>query len=151
MELINVIKRFRDVTAVNDLSLEIREGEFFSLLGASGCGKTTTLRMIAGFELPSAGKILIGGTEQGYLPPYRRPVNTVFQHYALFPHMTVAQNVRFGMQMLKEGKREMERRTAEALNMVHLTGMENRLPAQLSGGQQQRVALARALVNRPKV
>lgn len=151
VELVNITKRFNDVVAVDDLSLTIRDGEFFSLLGASGCGKTTSLRMIAGFELPSSGSVYIGGTEQGYLPPYKRPVNTVFQHYALFPHLSVAQNVGFGMSMLKESRREIQRRTAEALDMVHLTGMENRLPAQLSGGQQQRVALARALVNHPKV
>jgi spermidine/putrescine transport system ATP-binding protein len=151
VELKEVSKHFGSVTAVNRLSLRIADGEFFSLLGPSGCGKTTTLRLIAGFEMPSAGEIFIGGNEQGYLPANRRPVNTVFQHYALFPHMSVAQNVAFGLEMSGVPRREIQRRVGEALEMVHLSGLGNRKPGQLSGGQQQRVALARALVNRPKV
>jgi spermidine/putrescine transport system ATP-binding protein len=151
VELRRVVKRFEDVVAVDNLSLTIREGEFFSLLGPSGCGKTTTLRMIAGFEHPTSGEIYIGGEPQSYLPAYRRPVNTVFQSYALFPHMTVYQNVAFGLEMHNEPKVEIRRRVGEALELVHLPGMDNRRPNQLSGGQQQRVALARALVNRPKV
>ncbi|RME87753.1 MAG: ABC transporter ATP-binding protein, partial [Anaerolineae bacterium] len=117
----------------------------------SGCGKTTTLRMIAGFEIPTQGEVLIEGEVQGHLPPYQRPVNTVFQHYALFPHMTVYQNVAFGLEMRKVPRDEIKRRVGEALELVRLSGMEKRRPGQLSGGQQQRVALARALVNRPKV
>ncbi|RMG97441.1 MAG: ABC transporter ATP-binding protein [Chloroflexi bacterium] len=151
VELRKVTKRFGEVTAVRDVTLQIRSGEFFSLLGPSGCGKTTTLRMIAGFEIPTSGQILIGGQVQGHLPPHKRPVNTVFQHYALFPHMTVYQNVAFGLEMQKVDKAEIAARVGQALELVHLTGMENRKPKQLSGGQQQRVALARALVNRPKV
>ncbi len=151
VELRDVVKRFGNVVAVNGISLRIREGEFFSLLGPSGCGKTTTLRMIAGLEMPTSGSVMIYGEEQGYLPPYQRPVNTVFQNYALFPHMTVAQNVAFGLEMKKVPKEEIKRRVAEALELVRLTGKENRRPKQLSGGQKQRVALARALVNRPKV
>ncbi|HFC08868.1 MAG TPA: ABC transporter ATP-binding protein [Chloroflexi bacterium] len=152
VELREVVKRFGEtVVAVNGISLRIREGEFFSLLGPSGCGKTTTLRLIAGFEMPTSGSVRIYGEEQGYLPPYQRPVNTVFQNYALFPHMTVAQNVAFGLEMKKVPKDEIKRRVAEALELVRLTGKENRRPKQLSGGQKQRVALARALVNRPKV
>jgi spermidine/putrescine transport system ATP-binding protein len=139
------------VVAVNDISLSIRDGEFFSLLGPSGCGKTTTLRIIAGFEMPSRGELLIGGESQGDKPPYRRPVNTVFQSYALFPHMTIFQNVAFGLEMRRVPKAEVYKRVTEALEMVRLPGMEKRKPDQLSGGQQQRIALARALVNRPKV
>lgn len=151
VELENVSKQFGSVTAVDQISLQIREGEFFSLLGPSGCGKTTTLRMIAGFELPSSGEIYIGGDPQGYLPAYRRPVNTVFQHYALFPHLTVYQNIAFGLEMQKVPKDEIHKRVMLSLEMVHLPRMEKRYPKQLSGGQQQRVALARALVNQPKV
>jgi spermidine/putrescine transport system ATP-binding protein len=151
VELKDVVKRFGNVTAVNHVSLEIKDGEFFSLLGPSGCGKTTTLRMIAGFEMPSSGEVFIGGEAQGYLPAFQRPVNTVFQHYALFPHMTVSQNVGFGLEMKKIPKAEINKRVEEVLEMVHLKGMGNRRPKQLSGGQQQRVALARALVNHPKV
>lgn len=151
VELRNVVKKFDQVLAVDHVTLSIPHGEFFSLLGPSGCGKTTTLRMIAGFEMPTEGQVLINGEPQGYLPPFKRPVNTVFQHYALFPHMTVYQNVAFGLEMQKVPKAEIKRRVAEALEMVHLKGMDNRHPKQLSGGQQQRVALARALVNRPKV
>jgi spermidine/putrescine transport system ATP-binding protein len=151
VELRDVVKHFDNVTAVDHVSLEVRDGEFFSLLGPSGCGKTTSLRMIAGFEMPSMGDIFIGGVPQGYLPPYKRPVNTVFQHYALFPHMTVEQNVAFGLEMSKVPKPDIARRVKEVLDLVHLTGMDRRRPKQLSGGQQQRVALARALVNHPKV
>jgi spermidine/putrescine transport system ATP-binding protein len=151
VELRDVVKRFDNVTAVDHVSLEVRDGEFFSLLGPSGCGKTTTLRMIAGFEMPTLGEIFIGGVPQGYLPAYKRPVNTVFQHYALFPHMTVEQNVAFGLEMTSVAKPDIQRRVKEALDLVHLTGMDRRRPKQLSGGQQQRVALARALVNHPKV
>jgi spermidine/putrescine transport system ATP-binding protein len=151
VELEKVSKHFGFVVAVDDISLSICDGEFFSLLGPSGCGKTTTLRLIAGFELPTAGEVYIGGKLQGETPPYRRPVNTVFQNYALFPHMSVFGNVAFGLEMCKVPKEEIRRRVLEALEMVQLPGMENRKPDQLSGGQQQRVALARALVNRPQV
>ena len=144
-------KRFDDVVAVDDLDLDIEDGEFFALLGPSGCGKTTTLRMIAGLEIPSAGSLKIHGDEVGTLPANKRPVNTVFQSYALFPHMSVADNVAFGLKMQKVAKDEVGRRVDEAIALVRLQGMENRRPSQLSGGQQQRVALARALVNRPKV
>jgi spermidine/putrescine transport system ATP-binding protein len=151
VELKEVSKHFGPVMAVDGISLFIGDGEFFSLLGPSGCGKTTTLRLIAGFELATSGEVYIGGKLQGETPPYRRPVNTVFQNYALFPHMTVFGNVAFGLEMCKIPKEEIRRRVLEALEMVQLPGMENRKPDQLSGGQQQRVALARALVNRPQV
>ncbi len=151
VELIEVSKHFGSVVAVNGVSLAIRDGEFFSLLGPSGCGKTTTLRLIAGFELPTAGEVYIGGELQGEKPAYRRPVNTVFQSYALFPHMTIYQNVAFGLEMQKVPEAEIKERVSSALEMVQLPGMEGRKPSQLSGGQQQRVAVARALVNRPKV
>ena len=156
VELRNVWKRFPGpggevVTAVKNVSLQIYDGEFFALLGPSGCGKTTSLRMIAGFELPSEGEIFIHGRPMGKTPPYQRPVNTVFQSYALFPHMTIGENVAFGLQMKGMDKKEIARRVAEALAMVRLSGYEKRKPKQLSGGQQQRVALARALVNRPEV
>jgi spermidine/putrescine transport system ATP-binding protein len=151
IELRDVSKLFGQVPAVNGVSLNVRQGEFLTLLGPSGCGKTTTLRMIGGFELPSAGEILIEGEAMGERPPYRRPVNTVFQNYALFPHMTVGQNVSYGLEMAGVAKPERQRRVAEALQMVRLPHVENRKPAELSGGQQQRVALARALVNRPAV
>ena len=147
----SVTKRFDDVVAVDALDLDIADGEFFALLGPSGCGKTTTLRMIAGLEIPSAGSLKIHGDEIGTLPPNKRPVNTVFQNYALFPHMSVADNVGFGLKMQKVPKADIAGRVAEAIALVRLQGMENRRPSQLSGGQQQRVALARALVNRPKV
>ncbi|MGA0355396.1 MAG: ABC transporter ATP-binding protein [Ilumatobacteraceae bacterium] len=146
-----VSKHFDDVVAVDSVDLDIGDGEFFALLGPSGCGKTTTLRMIAGLEIPSAGSLKIFGSEVGPLPPNRRPVNTVFQNYALFPHMSVADNVGFGLRMSKTPKADVARRVSEAISLVRMGGMENRRPAQLSGGQQQRVALARALVNRPKV
>lgn len=151
VESIGITKTFGDVVAVKDLSLGITDGEFFSLLGPSGCGKTTTLRMIAGFEQPTEGKIFIKGRPMVSIPPYKRPVNTVFQSYALFPHMTVNQNVAFGLEMAKVPKAEIKQRVGEALNLVQLVGMGERKPKQLSGGQQQRVALARALVNKPQV
>jgi spermidine/putrescine transport system ATP-binding protein len=151
VELRDVAKRFGNVVAVDHISLEVRRGEFLTLLGPSGCGKTTTLRMIGGFELPSAGQILIHGVDMSRQPPYRRPVNTVFQNYALFPHLTVGQNISYGLVMAKVPRAERERRVAEALEMVRLPHVEHRRPSELSGGQQQRVALARALVNRPQV
>ena len=151
VELQDVTKRFGDYVAVDDLTLQIRDGEFFSLIGPSGCGKTTTLRMIAGFEQPTDGHIYLGGQAVQGIPAHNRPVNTVFQNYALFPHMTVAQNVAFGLEMQKVTAPEIKRRVAEALELVRLPRMADRKPRQLSGGQQQRVALARALVNRPQV
>ncbi|MGH8874042.1 MAG: ABC transporter ATP-binding protein [Acidimicrobiia bacterium] len=151
VELVGIEKRFGDVTAVDRLDLTIEDGEFFSLLGPSGCGKTTTLRMVAGLEFPTSGSVRIFGQEMGLRPPNRRPVNTVFQSYALFPHMTVAQNVRFGLEMRKVSQPEITDRVARAIDLVRLRGMEGRSPRQLSGGQQQRVALARALVNEPQV
>lgn len=150
--LSNVTKRFgEDIVAVDDIDLEIGDGEFFSLLGPSGCGKTTTLRMIAGLEFPTEGSVQIFGEEMGIRPPNKRPVNTVFQSYALFPHMTVFNNVAFGLRMSGAEGTEVDRRVHEAIELVQLSGMAKRNPRQLSGGQQQRVALARALVNRPKV
>ena len=151
VELQNVTKKFGDFVAVENVSLQIEDGEFFSLLGPSGCGKTTCLRMIAGFELPSEGDIKINGKSMGDTPPYRRPVNTVFQNYALFPHMTIYENVAFGLEMKKVPGAEIKQRVNETLEMVRLPELANRRPRQLSGGQQQRVALARALVNRPRV
>ena len=139
------------VTALGDVSVGIRENEFFTLLGPSGCGKTTLLRLIAGFELPTAGRILLEGQEIGHLPPYRRPVNTVFQNYALFPHMTVAENIAFGLEMLGKPRTEVEATTAEMLALVQMETMAGRRTDQLSGGQQQRVALARALAPHPRV
>jgi putative spermidine/putrescine transport system ATP-binding protein len=144
-------KAYGDVLAVAGVDLDILQGEFFSLLGPSGSGKTTTLRMIAGFELPTAGRVLLDGADVTRLPPYERDVNTVFQDYALFPHMTVGDNVAYGLMIRKVPKDERRRRAAEALRMVRLEGYEARKPGQLSGGQRQRVALARALVNRPRV
>lgn len=151
IELRDVVKQFGDVKAVDHVSMEIRDGEFFSMLGPSGCGKTTTLRMIAGFEYPTQGEICLHGTSIGTTPPYQRNVNTVFQSYALFPHMTVAENVAFGLQMKKVPAAQIKQQVAEALELVRLTGLAERRPRQLSGGQQQRVALARALVNHPDV
>ena len=151
VELKGISKHFGPVVAVDTISLVVRDGEFFSLLGPSGCGKTTTLRLIAGFEFPTAGEVHIGGALQGDKPPYRRPVNTVFQNYALFPHMTIFQNVAFGLEMQRVPKGQIKERVLKSLAMVQLPGMENRKPDQLSGGQQQRVALARALVNEPRV
>jgi len=151
VELIHVRKAFGDVVAVDDVDLSIGDGEFFSLLGPSGSGKTTVLRMIAGFEEPSAGAILLGGRDVTHLPPYDRDVNTVFQDYALFPHMSVQQNVEYGLMVKKVAKAERRRLAVEALDSVRLGGYGDRRPHQLSGGQRQRVALARALINRPKV
>ena len=146
-----VTKRYGDQLAVDDLSLTIEPGEFISLLGPSGCGKTTTLRMIAGFEEPDAGDIRVSGQSVLGTPPYRRNVNTVFQAYALFPHMSVAENVAYGLQQRRTPKAEVRERVSSALDMVQMRRFADRKPTQLSGGQQQRVALARALVNRPAV
>jgi spermidine/putrescine transport system ATP-binding protein len=156
VEFHDVVKTFPTpeggtVNAVDHVSLEIRHGEFFSFLGPSGCGKTTSLRMMAGFEWPTQGEVIINQKEMGHTPPYLRPVNTVFQSYALFQHMTVFQNIAFGLEMEKVPKAEITRRVGEALEMVKLGAMGRRKPKQLSGGQQQRIALARALVKRPEV
>jgi putrescine transport system ATP-binding protein len=147
----NVTKKFGDFTAVNNLSLVIYEREFFALLGASGCGKSTLLRMLAGFEEPSAGRILLDGQDLAGIPPYRRPVNMMFQSYALFPHMTVEQNIAFGLKQDRMPKREIAERVASMLKLVRLGEFARRKPHQLSGGQRQRVALARSLAKRPKV
>jgi spermidine/putrescine transport system ATP-binding protein len=151
VELRSVTKRFEGLVAVDDLSLELARGEFFTLLGPSGCGKTTTLRMIAGFERPTAGEIRIEGEDVAQLPPHKRPTNTVFQSYALFPHLSVEDNVGFGLKRKKEPKEEIKQRVAAELERVGLAAEGNRRPSMLSGGMQQRVALARALVNLPKV
>jgi spermidine/putrescine transport system ATP-binding protein len=147
----NVVKRFDDVLAVDGVSVEIPRGSFFAMLGPSGCGKTTTLRMIGGFEEPTSGRILLGDVDVVGLPPYKRDVNTVFQSYALFPHMTIFDNVAFGLERKGVPKNEVRMRVLEILELVDLGGREKRKPKQLSGGQQQRVALARALVNNPRV
>jgi spermidine/putrescine transport system ATP-binding protein len=151
VELSGVTKRFGGFVAVDDLSLDIYEGEFFSLLGPSGCGKTTTLRMIAGFEEPTEGGIAVSGDPVRGVPPYRRPVNTVFQSYAIFPHLNVFDNVAFGLRRSGVKGEELQSRVTDACEMVQLSGFEKRKPSMLSGGQQQRVALARALINRPRV
>jgi spermidine/putrescine transport system ATP-binding protein len=151
VEIEGVSKRFGDVVAVDDVTLRIGRGEFFSLLGPSGCGKTTLLRMIGGFEVPSAGAIRVGGADMTAVPAHRRPTNMVFQHYALFPHLTVAENVAFGFRYKKYPAGEHARRVADAVGLVRLSGLEGRHPAQLSGGQRQRVALARALALEPEV
>ncbi len=151
VRLERVSKLFGPVAAVDDLSLDIAEGEFFSMLGPSGCGKTTTLRMIGGFEDPSLGTVYLGGRDVTNLPPYKRDVNTVFQSYALFPHLDVYENVAFGLRRKKVPKDEVETRVKQSMTLVDLIGFEKRKPPQMSGGQQQRVALARALVNHPKV
>lgn len=152
VELVGVTKRFGDeVTAVDNLELTINDGEFFSLLGPSGCGKTTTLRIVAGFEFPTEGSVRIHGNEMGLKPPNERPVNTVFQSYALFPHMTVFDNVAFGLNMKKVAKADVETRVRKVLDQVQLGQRADAKPSQLSGGMQQRVALARALVNEPEV
>jgi len=143
-------KRYGDVTAVDGVDVEIRRGEFFTMLGPSGSGKTTTLRVIAGFERPDEGTVELGGRDVSSLPPYARDVNTVFQDYALFPHMTVQENVEYGLRVKKVPRGERRRRAEEALDLVRLRGYGGRKPSQLSGGQRQRVALARALVNRPR-
>jgi spermidine/putrescine transport system ATP-binding protein len=154
IELVDVVKHFpahaSAVAAVEGVTLSIREGEFFSLLGPSGCGKTTTLRLVAGFEEPTGGRILLHGRDVVGVPPYRRDVNMVFQHYALFPHMDVFENVAFGLRRKKVPAGELRKRVTDMLELVELSGRERRRPRQLSGGQQQRVALARALVNRPR-
>jgi spermidine/putrescine transport system ATP-binding protein len=149
ISLQGVGKRFGDVVAVRETNLDIRDGEFFSMLGPSGCGKTTTLRMIAGFEVPDEGRVLLRGTDVTNAAPNHRNVNTVFQHYALFPHMSVVDNVSFGLELKRVPRGERRDRVKEMLQVVQLEGLEKRKPQQLSGGQQQRVALARALVNRP--
>jgi putative spermidine/putrescine transport system ATP-binding protein len=151
VRLVGVRKAYGDVVAVGGIDLEIARGEFFTMLGPSGSGKTTTLRMIAGFELPDSGRIELGGRDVGHLAPYDREVNTVFQDYALFPHMTVAENVEYGMRVRKVSKAERAKRRDEALEMVRLGDYGDRKPGELSGGQRQRVALARSIVNRPRV
>jgi putative spermidine/putrescine transport system ATP-binding protein len=147
----NVSRHFGEVRAVDNVSMEIHDGEFFSMLGPSGSGKTTCLRLIAGFERPTSGRILLYGQDVSALPPYERPVNTVFQDYALFPHMTVAENIAYGLMIRKVPLNERKRRVEEMLELVRLPGLGDRKPSQLSGGQRQRVALARALINHPKV
>ena len=151
VELRKVFKVFNGEAAVRGVQLEIARGEFFSILGPSGCGKTTTLRLIAGFETPSAGEVLVRGQSMNQVPPFRRPVNTVFQSYALFNHMTVYDNIAFGLRIKRLGKSELDDRVKEVLKLVKMESFSHRYPNQLSGGQQQRVALARALVNRPAV
>jgi spermidine/putrescine transport system ATP-binding protein len=151
VELINISKRFGDFSAVDDLSLTVGENRFFALLGPSGCGKTTTLRMIGGFEEPTEGKIWLHGEDVTGRKPYKRPVNTVFQSYALFPHLSVAENVAFGLRRRRVDEAEVKKRVGETLELVQLGGRGHQRPRQLSGGQQQRVALARALINHPRV
>jgi spermidine/putrescine transport system ATP-binding protein len=151
IRLIGLTKQFDDVVAVDHVSLDIDRGHFFALLGPSGCGKTTTLRMIGGFEEPTEGRIELGGVDVAPLPPYKRDVNTVFQSYALFPHLSIFENVAFGLRRRGVKSSDLRRRVTEALELVGLAGLERRKPRQLSGGQQQRIALARALVNRPRV
>ena len=151
VRLDKVGKRFGDVVAVDEIELDVRDGEFFSMLGPSGSGKTTTLRMIAGFELPTSGRVLLHGRDVTNAPPFERDVNTVFQDYALFPHMSVGDNVGYGLMIKKVDSATRKERVTEALRIVRLDGYEKRRPSQLSGGQRQRVALARALVNRPRV
>ena len=146
-----VTKKFGDFVAVNNISLDIYEREFFSLLGASGCGKTTLLRMLAGFEVPTQGRILLDGEDMSNVPPYQRPVNMMFQSYALFPHMTVEQNIGFGLKQDGVPKQEISKRVQDMIDLVQLEGFGSRKPDQLSGGQRQRVALARALVKKPKI
>jgi spermidine/putrescine transport system ATP-binding protein len=151
IRLEELVKSFGDVNAVDGIDVHMPPGEFFTMVGPSGCGKTTTLRMIAGFERPTSGRILLDGEDVAQTPPHRRNVNTVFQSYALFPHLNVADNVAFGLKYKKVTKGERAKMVAEALSLVQLTGFEKRKPGQMSGGQQQRVALARALVLRPRV
>jgi spermidine/putrescine transport system ATP-binding protein len=151
VSLVGLVKRFGEVQAVAGIDVDMPSGEFFSMLGPSGCGKTTTLRMIAGFEQPTEGKILLDGHDMAFTPPHKRNVNTVFQNYALFPHLNVFDNVAFGLRRQRVAKQELRRRVGEALELVQLSGFEKRKPGQMSGGQQQRVALARALVLKPAV
>jgi putative spermidine/putrescine transport system ATP-binding protein len=151
IRFIYISRHFGEVRAVDEISLDIEDGEFFTLLGPSGSGKTTCLRMVAGFERPTSGQIFLHGQDVSNLPPYERDVNTVFQDYALFPHMTVADNIAYGLMIKKVDKAERVRRVDEVLNLVQLPGLGRRKPSQLSGGQRQRVALARALINRPRV
>ncbi len=150
IRIVGLRKRYGDVAAVDGIDLEVGRGEFFTMLGPSGSGKTTTLRMIAGFERPDEGRIELGGADVSRRPPFDRPVNTVFQDYALFPHMTVRQNVEYGLRVKKVAKADRRAKAAEALSLVRLEGFGERKPAQLSGGQRQRVALARAIVNTPR-
>ncbi len=151
VRLESVRKAYGDVVAVDGIDLDVPQGEFFTMLGPSGSGKTTTLRLIAGFESPDEGRILLKGADVSTQPPYERDVNTVFQDYALFPHMTVAENVAYGLKIKRIRKAERTKRTAEVLELVRLGGLMGRKPSQLSGGQRQRVALARAIVNHPQV
>jgi putative spermidine/putrescine transport system ATP-binding protein len=151
VHLSGLTKRYGETVAVDRMELEIESGEFFTLLGPSGSGKTTTLRMIAGFEIPDDGTVELAGRDVTGLPPYDREVNTVFQDYALFPHMSVSENIEYGLRVRKVTRAERERRRTDALEMVRLTGFESRKPGELSGGQRQRIALARAIVNRPRV
>jgi spermidine/putrescine transport system ATP-binding protein len=151
VKLVDVVKQFGEAVVVDHINLEVRAGEFFSLLGPSGCGKTTTLRMIGGFEAPTSGVIELQGQDVTWLPPYRRNVNTVFQNYALFPHLTIYENVAFGLRRKGVKDAEVETRVTEMLALVELAGFETRRPTQISGGQAQRVALARALINKPAV
>ena len=151
VRLLGVRKSYGDVVAVDGVDIEVREGEFFTMLGPSGSGKTTCLRMIAGFERPDAGRVELGGIDVTGFPPNERDVNTVFQDYALFPHMSVAANVAYGLRVKRVARAERDARVREALGTVQLEGFDDRRPGQLSGGQRQRVALARALVNRPSV
>src|SRR5438876_7219163 len=147
--LVDLVKTFEDVTAVDGINLDVPGGEFVSLLGPSGCGKTTTLRLIAGFEQPTSGRILLDGVDMAQTPPHKRRVNTVFQSYALFPHLNVLDNVAFGLRFTDASKQETKRMARDALSLVRLDGFDRRRPSQLSGGQQQRVALARALALNP--
>ena len=151
IDLVGITKSFDDVTVLDDLNLYIRENEFLTLLGPSGCGKTTTLRIIGGFEQPDSGKVLFDGADITALPPNRRQLNTVFQRYALFPHMTIEENIAFGLKIKKKSQAYIRDKIRSALRLVNLEGYEDRLPSALSGGQQQRVAIARAIVNEPKV
>ena len=151
VKLVDVVKKFGEAVAVDHIDLEVRDGEFFSLLGPSGCGKTTTLRMIGGFEAPTSGLIELQGQDVTWLPPYKRNVNTVFQNYALFPHLTIFENVAFGLRRKGAKDAEVKSRVTEMLALVELPGFEARKPNQISGGQAQRVALARALINKPAV
>ncbi len=149
VQLVDLVKRFGDFTAVDGINVKVDSGEFFSLLGPSGCGKTTTLRMIAGFERPTEGQVVLDGTDVATVPPHKRNVNTVFQNYALFPHLNVEKNVAFGLRYQDSSKAESARMVGRSLELVRLSGYEKRRPNQLSGGQQQRVALARALILNP--